>query len=1184
MSIIKWLHLSDYHWGEHGQSFDRDQARVHLLEDVRSMVSTIGPLNAIFFTGDLVWSGKKTEYKEAARFLDQLLETAGNLSKEHLFVVPGNHDVTWDKITTAVATLCEGLIPRDQSDIERVRRTVNNLLGLEEADRQRIFAKFDDYFQFVKDYFCVEMNASQYFAVRSFLVAGKTIAVIMLNSAWMSPSSWSYEYGFDSGQDIGRLLLGERQLENALSDPVIERADLCIALLHHPLSWLQQGDQSVAKARLYKKCKVILHGHLHEPAIERIIGPDGQTVIIPGGACYNRVDHLNSYNLVKLALDSWRGTIYFRRYFPERGGRWAADTGLYDNVPQGEYTFDLSQPARSTTSCYHTPLPPFRRDTEQAYLRHLIWECSKVPLSPVDPTFVAIASYEHIPLNKVYIPVNVAARTQTERERMEPSPALAVLQGMIDKGRYRFVLLGEPGSGKSTLVNWLAHSLAWLAVEPKDDEERCTQSKIKREMVESGWSHLEWRPVRIILREMVESEVFSKRKEGTEGTAADVWEFLAQDIKKHLPNVRGVVEKYQNSLFNMFSQHGGMVMFDGLDEVPASLRLLLKQAIEDFARTLPRVCILVTCRSYAYQGTAPRLSDDFIVLDLCRFLPEQIETFVDRWYAMRASLGEKEPGWAKNRAQSLKNALKVAPLSDLATRPLFLTLMATLHTAWGTLPQDRASLYEESVELMLMRWQVAKEPSPGGIALRMREKQFHQKVRSAIEEVAYNLHISQERAEREGRAKPDGVERDLLLAALARQEVEKPLEVLDYIRDNAGLLMSSGDSYIFPHRSLQEYLAVSYRFAKPDTPRELAKLVRHNPDWWRESFLLAVGKAMAPRQAALDYAVHLVNTLCPSERPAVRTPTNSDWQVAEIAGAALAEIELAEKHDLDEAHKVVLERVRRWLEACLTEGALSPVERANVGNTLARLGDHRPGVGTSNGLPDILWCEIPAGEFIMGSDVGEPEESPKHFGRTGRYYISRYPITNASFQVFVDAEDGYRDDANWTPAGLEWRKDRVGPDKYGREEFNLPNHPVVMVSWYEADAFCKWLTRRLRNREWPIVDGQFAIWVWKEEEAAILSLPVPEGYVVRLPTQAEFEKAARGVDGRTYPWGEEEDTDPDRANFDETGIGATCAVGMFPRGKSPYGVLDIAGNAWSWCGTLWQDNVTTYPPASRETG
>jgi Predicted phosphohydrolases len=129
MSIIKWLHLSDYHWGEHGQSFDRDQARVHLLEDVRSMVSTIGPLNAIFFTGDLVWSGKKTEYKEAARFLDQLLETAGNLSKEHLFVVPGNHDVTWDKITTAVATLCEGLIPRDQSDIERVRRTVNNLLG-----------------------------------------------------------------------------------------------------------------------------------------------------------------------------------------------------------------------------------------------------------------------------------------------------------------------------------------------------------------------------------------------------------------------------------------------------------------------------------------------------------------------------------------------------------------------------------------------------------------------------------------------------------------------------------------------------------------------------------------------------------------------------------------------------------------------------------------------------------------------------------------------------------------------------------------------------------------------------------------------------------------------------------------------------------------------------------------------
>lgn len=1180
MSKITWLHLSDYHWGERGQSFDQERSRRLLIDDIMSMVQLVGPVDAIFFTGDLVWSGKKQEYEEASKFLDDLLRAAGNLPKERLFIVPGNHDVDWSEITSAVAMICAGLVPRAQKDLERVRRSVNGLLGPDTSDRRRVFAKFGNYFRFVRGYLGWPLNAKQYFAVRTFSIAGKTIAVIPFNSAWMSPYYLLGEDAFDTVFDQGNLLLGERQVDDALANDLVDRADLCIALLHHPLSWLQQSEQSTIKARLYKRCRIILHGHLHEQAIEHITTPDGQTLIIPGGASYNRIRYPSGYNLVQLDLETWGGTIWFRRYFPERGGRWAADTGLYDNAPQGECAFSLAaaaQPQRGPVTYVSVPLPiqdHLVSSIDQAYLRYLREECSKVPVSPIDPRFVSITGYEYIPLDKVYIPLNVSGRALDFKNGMDSRSCLFTLQAMMGRGNYRFVLLGEPGSGKSTLVNYLTYSLAWLGIEPKDDEEAKTRSEVREELAEGGWPHLDWRPLRIVLREMAASGILS---EDREGTSAQIWAFLAQDIQKHLPEVGEGVHRYQTWLFQLLTQQGGVVMFDGLDEVPSSLRLSVKQAIEDFARTLPNVCILVTCRRYAYEERKYQLADDFRVLELHRFNPRQVEAFVKRWYAMLASAYGKDAGWEQAQVRSLLQAIGVTSLAELAERPLFLTLMATLHSAWGKLPPDRARLYEDSIELLLERWQVSKEPLHSEIALRMKDPKYRDSVRAAIEEEAYKLHKRQGEAEREGKT-PDAfiIEGDSLLAALSRR-VENPRDVLTYIRDCAGLLLPSGNGYVFTHRSFQEHLAACHLFNNPNPARELAELVRRDPDWWRESFLLAVARAM---HIGLDYALYFVNVLCPRERLKVESPSDFDWQTAEIAGAALAEIGIAEKRDLADAYSALLERVRKWLIACLEEGALGPIRRAAVGDTLARLGDCRPGVGTKNGLPDILWCEIPAGEFIMGNDAGEPEERPQHKEATGQYYISRYPITNAQFQAFVEAEDGYRNDVNWTKAGLEWRGDRLRPDKCEGDVFNLPNHPVVMISWYEADAFCRWLTGRMRRAEWPMVNGQFAIQVWVEEEKRILLLPVPEGYVVRLPTQAEFEKAARGVDGRTYPWGE--DIDPDRANFDETGIGTTCAVGMFPRGKSPYGVLDIAGNAWSWCGTRWQNDYQSPPDERRE--
>jgi formylglycine-generating enzyme required for sulfatase activity len=825
-------------------------------------------------------------------------------------------------------------------------------------------------------------------------------------------------------------------------------------------------------------------------------------------------------------------------------------------------------------------------DLRTAYLHHLTSRVSRVPLSGIDPK-MASDSEAHLELHAVYTGLRTLTSQECEAlgQRERPGPMrgeqrrLSALEQLDCHDR--LVLLGEPGSGKSTFVNFMALCMAGeiLGLESANLQRLTEPLPQDREGEEEGeperqpWTHGALLPVHVELRD------FAARglpPVGEEATAKDLWAFIVRELED------AALGAYEEPLARELLQGGGLLLLDGLDEVPEAERRReqIKQAVDDFAGTFRKCRVLVTSRTYAYQQQAWRLPE-FEDAVLAPFGAGQIRRFVDRWYAHIAQLRGVQGDDAQGRAELLKRAIAASErLRGLAERPLLLTLMSSLH-AWrgGSLPEKREELYADTVDLLLDWWERPKAVRDADGAYVVQQPSLaewlrvdREKVRDLLERLAYEAHTAQ--PDLLGTA--DVPEEDLIsaLMGLSRNPDVKPRRLIQYLSQRAGLLVPRGVGvYTFPHRTFQEYLAACY-LTDADYPEGVAELARDDPNRWREVTLLAGAKAARGTASAVW---SLADALCdhPLDEGEDQSETNA-WG-ALLAGQAL--VESADLDDVSRRNRAKVERVVGHLVRLLEEGKLPAVERAAAGNALAVLGDPRPGVGLDpgSGLPDVLWRPVPAGPFVMGTREdsipalleafgGERDwyewETPQHDQQVQEPYgISRYPVTNAQFAAFVEA-GGYCDERYWTSAAREgvwrggkvkgWRDDepREGPYDYG-EPFNLPNHPVVGVTWYEAVAFCLWLTHVLRERG-DLDDNQQII----------------------LPSEPEWEKAARGTDRRRFPWGPE--PDPDRANYSDTGIGATSAVGCFPQGASPYGVEDLSGNVLEWCRTVWEASYEGY--------
>ncbi len=332
-------------------------------------------------------------------------------------------------------------------------------------------------------------------------------------------------------------------------------------------------------------------------------------------------------------------------------------------------------------------------------------------------------------------------------------------------------------------------------------------------------------------------------------------------------------------------------------------------------------------------------------------------------------------------------------------------------------------------------------------------------------------------------------------------------DLFNEIEPNCGLLdsLSSGDIE-FTHLTFQEFLAAKHMIYEGIVWNQfLAK------ESWEETLLLYVGIMSIDRKRDSN---DIVETIL----KAGAEDGMSSHRLQLLGARALCDLQPSKRV----SQKVSLARDKMFR---LIESDAKLDHRFQAGVLLGSLGDTRIS-------PDNMVL-VPAGEFIRGSNKTSKIEKPERRIYLDGYMIGIYPITNNEFKSFIH-DDGYHKKEFWTPEGLQWRdKEEIyEPSFWNDRQWNGPNFPVVGISWYEAAAYANWLSKKT-------------------------------GMLYRLPTEAQWEKAARGTDGREYPWGNK--FDKNLCNSYECGLHRTSPVGIFPEGKSSYDCFDMAGNVWEWC-------------------
>ena len=457
----------------------------------------------------------------------------------------------------------------------------------------------------------------------------------------------------------------------------------------------------------------------------------------------------------------------------------------------------------------------------------------------------------------------------------------------------------------------------------------------------------------------------------------------------------------------------------------------------------------------------------------------------------------------------------------LAANPLLLTILAVMKRQGVSLPERRVELYEQYIKTMISVWNKARSMTGRATG---RDLDVVQTVR-ILAPLALWMHEVNPGV---GLVRREDLKRQLQAIYAERGEtnpVAAAERFLGDIHEHTGLLLERGpEEYGFIHLTFEEYLAgMAIALRGQGRAEKLLELIRPHADEaaWNEVLLLCMGYLGLVQQLD-EVAGEVMDGLVQSEEAGAVV----------LAGEAAADVR---NGGLSAGRR---QRVQTGLLKVM-QGSAPAVLRARAGNVLAELGDPRFRAEAWD-LPNeelLGFVRIEAGKFWMGSDPkkdaqADDDEQPQHEVALGTYYMAKYAVTVGQWRAYVQAS-GHK------PENADSLK-------------GTANHPVMWVTWHEALAYCEWLTEKLK--------------AW-DETPKELSQVLSAGGRVTLPSEAEWERAARWTDGRIYPWGDE--FDANKANTKESGIGRTSAVGCFAGGASVEGLLDMSGNVWEWTRSLW---------------
>ena len=686
----------------------------------------------------------------------------------------------------------------------------------------------------------------------------------------------------------------------------------------------------------------------------------------------------------------------------------------------------------------------------------------------------------------------------------------------------RTVLLGEPGSGKTwTIMRVLvSHALAWLAAD----------SAARRGLPI---------PVFVPLRE------FSGHRGSPDGrfVAESFDDFLARQFHSLVP-IREV----------LLRQDRVVLLLDAFNEMPRhvpgdearDLGAELLAAIRD-VRTF-----VLSCRKHDYRNELSHLPG-LAQLELQDLDPPKIhaviaarfggpeadmarrlwqaiggsETLLAAWGKAVAG-GHTQGFWERDwrppypwedadvhfedvERRAVRDLHEGSRLMHLARNPFRLGLLTKTYIKDREIPPNRAALFEKLIGQLL-----AAEAERVKPLLRPWPEGRDGEVRTAMAAVALTMQSASR-------------------TALPRAPLEEAIagtaaaDLLDAAL-GANILTDLEGELAFDHQLFQEYFAARTVLPLLERDEPPDALFAQGEGWWdphvwRETFHI-LAEHVDEAQAGRERVARWLAPFSPEVALDVATQDDAGPDAYEALSDPLRDVlAAAARARLSEDHPYGRNAAYRVL------GRLHADEREGVGVTVT---------DEDVALPDIAWCNVPAGPFVYQD--GEPRELPA-------FDIARYPVTWRQFQSFVDDPAGYSNKDWWEAGPAE------PPGTPKDAGWPIANHPRERVDWYEAMAFCAWLTARLRKRK-----------------------VLPRDKVVRLPTEVEWEKAARGEMGFEFPWEQmsagDVDYTPGSANVRETwehervgryALGRTSAVGAYPACRSPYGTFDMAGNVWEWC-------------------